>query len=342
MQHYPQKVTFDFNPSPWTSSDESDGEMHHAANAIVVLNALPVAAGAIQGIVVPPPPVRRPAPDRDVEPGLPHMQLYSRTYSFSGGTLHFPANSIKGKMMVEITNKKEGLSGNTSMERHNACVLGKEGNSLYAAHAGKKLSNSSRQAVGAMPFLFVMAMHGLVGDFIMSLPLMPNTDEAAFRRIYWPQESVINVLHKAYSGLFGFAFRNFRPTFSAAMPAVCGDVLFKVWWYFAILVGHSVNPLYYFNLLHVDPRTFWDTYSEETGASRHWLVGGDWYFRFKVTRGHRYLVHIVLRGTFEYKVAGHNMFTLKTGDAVVHPLKYYMRLIPMHARSSADVLTIII
>lgn len=96
------------------------------------------------------------------------------------------------------------------------------------------------------------------------------------------------------------------------------------------------------NLLQLDPRDFWATYVMDTGLSRHELVAGDWWFRYKVTRGHKYLVHIVLRGKFSIKAAGFDMITLNKGEAVIHPIKYYLRLIPGHARLFSDVMTIVL
>ncbi len=54
------------------------------------------------------------------------------------------------------------------------------------------------------------------------------------------------------------------------------------------------------------------------------------------------MMHIVLRGSLSFKTAGYKIFTLKKGDAVVHPVKYYLRLIPVHGYMSSDVMTIVL
>ena len=53
-------------------------------------------------------------------------------------------------------------------------------------------------------------------------------------------------------------------------------------------------------------------------------------------------MHIVLRGSIIIKAAGYPTVTLQVGEAVVHPIKYYMRLIPPHGLRFRDVLTIIV
>ena len=53
-------------------------------------------------------------------------------------------------------------------------------------------------------------------------------------------------------------------------------------------------------------------------------------------------MHIVLRGSIIIKAAGFPPVTLQAGEAVVHPVKYFMRLIPPHGVHFRDVLTIIV
>ena len=50
----------------------------------------------------------------------------------------------------------------------------------------------------------------------------------------------------------------------------------------------------------------------------------------------------MLRGKLSIKAAGWPVSIVEKGRAVVHPIKYYIRLIPEHAQQFADVLTIII
>ena len=54
------------------------------------------------------------------------------------------------------------------------------------------------------------------------------------------------------------------------------------------------------------------------------------------------MLHIVLRGSYSFKAAGYDVFTLKKGDAVIHPIKCFLRLTPEHGCMHADVLTIIL
>ena len=63
---------------------------------------------------------------------------------------------------------------------------------------------------------------------------------------------------------------------------------------------------------------------------------------FKVTRGYKYAMHIVLRGSIIIKAAGYPTVTLQVGEAVVHPVKYFMRPTPPHGVKFRDVLTIIV
>jgi hypothetical protein len=44
---------------------------------------------------------------------------------------------------------------------------------------------------------------------------------------------------------------------------------------------------------------------------------------FKVTRGYKYAMHIVLRGSAIIKAAGYPDYSLGVGEAVVHPVKYF-------------------
>ena len=63
---------------------------------------------------------------------------------------------------------------------------------------------------------------------------------------------------------------------------------------------------------------------------------------FKVTRGYKYAMHIVLRGSAIIKAAGYPDYSLGVGEAVVHPVKYLVRITPPHGLRFRDVLTIII
>jgi hypothetical protein len=54
------------------------------------------------------------------------------------------------------------------------------------------------------------------------------------------------------------------------------------------------------------------------------------------------MVHVVLRGTFKFKAAGFDEVTANKGDVIVHPIKYYVKLIPRGQWSQCQVLTIII
>jgi hypothetical protein len=61
-----------------------------------------------------------------------------------------------------------------------------------------------------------------------------------------------------------------------------------------------------------------------------------------VTRGYKYAMHIVLRASTIIKAAGYPDYVLGVGEAVVHPIKYVMRITPPHGLKFRDVLTIII
>jgi hypothetical protein len=61
-----------------------------------------------------------------------------------------------------------------------------------------------------------------------------------------------------------------------------------------------------------------------------------------VTRGYKYAMHIVLRGSVIIKAAGYPDYSLGMGEAVVHPVKYFVRITPPHGLRFRDVLTIII
>jgi hypothetical protein len=284
------------------TSGNSDMEITYAAKELVVLNATPVEPvekTELEQQASAAPQTSAPLQEsfvvsqHDSPPVRPVRRIFSRTYAMHGGSLSFPAGKCSQHApFVEITNKPEGLQGIQSMVRHNLNVIAKEApDSLYSLHAGSRPTQVSARGVssGTMPFLFVTSFKGSVGDFVNTLPQMPaklkDVSEAPYSN---PLVSVIDTLAAAYSGLFGYQFANFRPTpFVMRDAAIRPDILFKVWWYAANLTGQNdlkkeKAPLYFMNMLHLDPRAFWDTYESDTGAPRHWLVAGDWWFRFKV------------------------------------------------------------
>ena len=219
---------------------------------------------------------------------------YSMTYYLGG--LHLVPTSNESKTTwptVEITNRQEGMTGTMSLERHNYNVIGRENGTLYALNAGQMPISSTRVTSGTMPFLFLSTFLGGVGAFVPSLPQMLKISEVSDEPMPDPSMQVVDVLCQAYSGLFAHRFANFRPTpFLMHNKAVRPDVLYKVWWYAACMLGltdlkKAKKPWFYMNLLQIDPRTYWETYETETGAPRHWLIGGDWWFRFKVRAPHQ-------------------------------------------------------
>eukprot|EP00966_Prymnesium_polylepis_P285553 6596081-Prymnesium_polylepis.1 len=79
------------------------------------------------------------------------------------------------------------------------------------------------------------------------------------------------------------------------------------------------------NYFGLDIRVPWTTHEMDTGLPLHQMMEGDWYMRMKVTRGYKYAMYIVLRGSTIIEAAGYPDYTLEVGEAVVHPIKYFAR-----------------
>ena len=142
-------------------------------------------------------------------------------------------------------------------------------------------------------------------------------------------------LASAFIQYAGHAFVRFEPPATHVYePRKNPDLIYLVWWHFAtvlncMFVGKQRVPIFYFNFFQID-----------VPGAEYMIC--NWYMCFRKNSSYKYMVHFVLRGRVQLKGAGFDVVDLVKGEVVVHPIKYHMRLIPSHARNSADVLTMII
>jgi hypothetical protein len=274
---------------------------------------------------------------------------------------------FKNSIIVQVTNQPEVLEKGTDVYKevkamhlkgtavHNEQVIAKEMNNIFAQQAGLAFSSSTRRGPGGpLPFIHLGTFKGSVGDFLQSLPppsysgkggkVKDETWLRAVNQFPYPHHSVVWHLGRGHIAMFGQPHAAFQPyPYALADATTRPDLAYHCAWFLNTLTGlNKTKVMFYMNFFSVDVRQAWDTYEIDTGLHRHWMQPGDWYMRMKVTRGYSYAMHIVLRGSAIIKASGFQPITLQTGEAVVHPVKYFMRLTPPHGLKFRDVLTIII
>lgn len=278
-----------------------------------------------------------------VEPVVtPAQGIFQRMYSWVNGILTTVID--KKAPVVIVTNKPENLPGPGSMFLHNARVLAKETGG-FAQAAGQMTSPVSPFVYGGPPpFHTTATFNASCQDFVFHQAPMP-IKEVGPTIMPEPLKTVTGVLLDSYAHLVGSRFTMFNPIpYSQLIPLMRPDLLFRVWWHLSNVLGTGtkVKPLFMMNMLYLDPRDYWQTYRVDTGLPFTVVIPGDWWFRVKVSRGRKYVCHIVLRGTISFKAAGFRSIVVSEGETCIHPIKLFVRLVPHYQRHTADVLTIVV
>eukprot|EP00966_Prymnesium_polylepis_P127831 2955853-Prymnesium_polylepis.2 len=302
------------------------------------------------------------------EPKFPKVFVHNWAMNKKWDSLTGNFGAFKNAIIVQVTNQPELPEKGSDVYKevkamhlkstalHNEQMCFKEKDTIFARQAGQTYSSSScRGEGGPMPFILLPTFNGTVGDFLASLPppsyagkggkVNDQTWLRAVNEFPYPHVSVVWHLVRGHIAMFGQPHAVFQPyPYALADGGTRPDLAYHCAWFLSCtLTGlNSKKVLFYMNFFSVDVRHAWDSYETDTGLPRHWMQPGDWWMRMKVTRGYSYAMHIVLRGSAIIKASGFQAITLETGEAVVHPVKYYMRLTPPHGLKFRDVLTIII
>lgn len=354
-------------------SEDEQTQMEVAAAALVVASQTPketVVKEEVEATSQVPPSLQPPVLATPIESTVyanvhGETLLFTFNHALCGMSLCGPVSRYKNKPIVEITNQPESF---LAMGLHNFRTANKEKGTLFAKHAGECYTTSARAiSCSVMPFLFLQTFLGPVQAFISSLPVVqfnvPHPDMPVYQHVV-----------RAYQGLFGHPFAMFRPGVpSIHYPEVRPDILNYLVIFLGTLLGigkSNCRVMFYMNFYAVDIRGPWENYELDTGLPRHEMIGGNWWIRFKVrrtrglgcrsslatnlpsecnlspfvkvTRGYKYAMHVVLRGSMIFKAAGYPPNTLNIGEAIVHPIKYYVRLTPPHGAKFRDILTILV